>query len=163
MKEIVVTLAFVLASAGAQAGLVDLNFVNVSAPPINCVFDTSCTETVFDTTSPIAFPGWPADAGFFLQSRTFTGNAGAPAAGLYGYEYRVDLDVPHGVTGPGDECLFAVTLDFGPIVPMDFDGSGTLSSAYVVTGGALGTIAPTVVQQDGSSVNFIFALEGDTG
>jgi hypothetical protein len=163
MKKLVTGAGLALTLAGAQAGPVNLNAVFVSAPAINCIFDTSCITPVFDSTSPITFPGWPTNAPFFLQSRTFDGTSGAPAAGLYGYEYRVDLDIPSGLSGPMDECLYSVTIDFGPIVPMDFDGSGTLNPVYVVTGGAVGSIAPHAVLQDGSQVTFVFAEEADTG
>jgi hypothetical protein len=86
---------------------------------------------------------------------------------LYGYEYRIDLNIAPGFSGPGETqpfaCIYAVTIDFGPIVPMDFDGSGTLSSGYFVTEGGLGVIAPNSVFQDGSQVTFTFAAEADTG
>jgi len=163
MKKIILMTFSALAWTGAQAGPVNLNYVFVSAPPINCVFDTSCITPVSDTTSRIPFPGWPANTPFFLQSRAFDGTSGAPAAGLYGYEYRVDLDVPAKFTGPSGECLYSVTIDFGSIVPMDFDGSGTKNPVYVITEGGIGTIAPDAVLQDGSQVTFVFAAEGDTG
>jgi hypothetical protein len=82
MKKFIMTTILVLALASAQAGLVSLNFVNVGAPAINCVFDPSCITPVFDTTAPIYFPGWSTNAGFFLQSRTSTGSKGSPAAAL---------------------------------------------------------------------------------
>lgn len=163
MKKLITITSLALALVRLQAAPVNLNFVYVSAPPINCVFDPSCSIVVNDSTSPILFPGWPSNAPFFLQSRTFAGKPGSPAAGLYGYEYRADLTIPPGFSGPSDECLFSITIDFGPIVPMNFDGSGTLNPVYVITEGALGSLAPTAVLQDGSQVSFVFAEEGDTG
>ena len=61
-----------------------LKVVDVAAPAINCVFETNCTVVVSDTTGsvPLAFEtGKP-----FLQSRTFAGAEGTPAAGLTGFE-----------------------------------------------------------------------------
>lgn len=52
-----------------------LKVVDVGAPAINCVFDSSCTVTVTDSTAPIPIPAGGTN---FLQSRTFTGKPGAP-------------------------------------------------------------------------------------
>ncbi len=76
MKKLTLFLVFSFFAATAQA--VPLSIVNVSAPPINCVFDASCTVVVNDTTAPITLPG--SGTGFF-QSRTFRGLPGSPAAG----------------------------------------------------------------------------------
>ena len=66
-------------AAPAQAG--PLSFVDVAAPDINCVFNTTCTVTVTDsvgtiTVSPLVWTGTAR-----LQSCTFPGAAGAPGAG----------------------------------------------------------------------------------
>src|SRR2546425_141366 len=66
-----------------------LSVVTVSAPNINCVFETDCTIEVTDSVFNIPVPGATGTAR--LQSRTFAGKPGAPAAGKTGYEYRVDL------------------------------------------------------------------------
>ena len=76
-------------TVGVQAD--PLKVVDVAAPAINCVFETNCTVVVSDTTGglPLAFEaGKP-----FLQSRTFTGAPGTPAAGLTCYEYRVEKEM----------------------------------------------------------------------
>ena len=65
-----------------------LKVVNVSAPAINCVFNPGCTVTVNDTTDNIMMSTGGTG---FLQARTYMGAAGSPAAGLYAYEYRIDL------------------------------------------------------------------------
>ena len=85
MKKLMVVLIFGLAFT---ACVTPLKVVNVGAPAINCVFDASCTVTVTDTAAPIPIP---AGGSNFLQSRTFMGQPGAPANGLYAYEYRIDL------------------------------------------------------------------------
>jgi hypothetical protein len=141
----------------AAASYVPLSIAEVSAPAINCIFDPACTIVVDDTASAIPFPGWPADAPFFIQTRTYKGAPGSPAAGLYGYEYRVDLNHPEGMTGPA-EGIFEVSLTFGPNVPMDFDGSGTLNDVYITTEGAVGDVAPAVVR-NGNRILFDFAAE----
>src|SRR5580765_6931642 len=76
-------------AAMTPAAASPLTVVQVAAPGVNCVFNASCSVTVSDTTGsiPLNFTaGTP-----FLQSRTFSGAPGTPAAGLTGYEYRVDL------------------------------------------------------------------------
>jgi hypothetical protein len=163
VKKIIIASALALALANAHAGITDLNFVFVGDPALNCVFNPSCTITVVDSTSPVLFPGFPTNPSpFFLQSRTFDGVKGAPASGLYGYEYRIDLDLPPGTKVP-DECLFSLTVDFGPIVPLDYDGSGVKNPVYVITTGAVGNIEPDAVVQNGSQVTFVWAAEADTG
>jgi hypothetical protein len=77
--------------AGAQAA--PLNIVNVGAG-IDCLFNTNCADTAIESTSPITLPGTTGSG--FLQTRIITGGSNAPAAGLFGYEYRIDLT---GITG----------------------------------------------------------------
>jgi hypothetical protein len=152
MKKITLFLLFSLSAATAQA--VPLTVVNVSAPPINCIFDASCTVVVNDTTAPINLSG--SGTGFF-QSRTFRGLPGSPAAGLYAYEYRVDLRNAVGVTNIG--CVTEVTLNFGPVVStLDFNGDGAKSDqVFVVTGGGLGTVGIASAEQTGGQITFRFS------
>ena len=73
----------------AAALATPLKAVTVAAPDVNCVFDPSCKLTVADTVGDISVPGVTGKA--VLQSRTFSGAAGAPGEGLTGYDYRIDL------------------------------------------------------------------------
>jgi hypothetical protein len=152
MKKTALFLLFSFFAAAAQA--VPLTVVNVSAPPINCVFDASCTVVVNDTTAPINLSG--SGTGFF-QSRTFRGLPGSMAAGLYAYEYRVDLRNAVGVTNIG--CVNSVTLNFGPVVgTLDFNGDGTRSDqVFVVTGGGLGSVGIASADQVGNLITFNFS------
>src|SRR4051812_35651604 len=86
-----------------------LKVVEVSAPAINCVFETSCIIYVGDTTGNILFPTL-APGTAWLQSRTFSGLAGAPAAGLTGYEYRISMTQASG----SSDCIIAFNVNFGP-------------------------------------------------
>ncbi len=140
-----VVLGLVFMTGCAQ--LDHLKTVNVSASTVYCIFDPSCTVTVTDSsTTPI-----PMKAGgtAFLQSRTFAGKPGTPASGLYGYEYRIDLEQAvettvdvEGVATKHIPCLLSMTLDFGPIVDtLDYDGDGKAGDLiYVVTSGGPGRI-----------------------
>src|SRR5204862_2472106 len=87
-----------------------LKIVEVSAPAVNCVFETDCTLHVGDTSSNITLPTiGPGTA--WLQSRTFSGQAGAPGAGLTGYEYRISLTQASGQA----DCASTLTVNFGPL------------------------------------------------
>jgi hypothetical protein len=141
--------AVVLATATlAQAG--PLTVVQVAAPGVNCVFVASCTITVSDTSSniPLGFAaGTP-----FLQSRTFTGVAGTPAAGLTGYEYRVDMRSASGAV----ECLLGLVVNFGPVTQLPYK-AGSNAHIYVVTQGGLGTVGIKSAEQDGDVITFEFS------
>ena len=88
-----------------------LKVVNVSAPAINCVFNPGCTVTVNDTTDNIMMSTGGTG---FLQARTYMGAAGSPAAGLYAYEYRIDLR--NAVGAVAISCIDWMTISFGPVV-----------------------------------------------
>ena len=152
MKKLTLFLLFSFFGATSQAA--PLSVVNVSAPPINCAFDNSCTIVVNDTTAPINLPG--SGSGFF-QSRTFRGLPGSPAVGLYGYEYRVDLRNAVGITNIG--CVSSVTINFGPVVStLDFNNDGARSDqVFVVTGGGLGSVGIASAEQVGDQITFNFS------
>jgi hypothetical protein len=140
--------AFALASATlAAAG--PLTVVQVKAPDVVCVFQTSCSVTVTDSTAdiPLNFSaGTP-----FLQSRTFTGAPGTPAAGLTGYEYRVDMRS----AGGSVDCLLGLVVDFGPVQALPYR-AGTKADVYVITQGGLGSIGVKSAEQTGSVIEFAF-------
>jgi hypothetical protein len=152
MKKLALFLLCTFFTTTAHA--IPLSVVNVSAPPINCVFDASCTVVVNDTTAPINLPG--SGTGFF-QSRTFRGLPGSPAAGRYAYEYRVDMRNAVGITNIG--CVTGVTINFGPVVStLDFNGDGTAGDqVFVVTGGGLGTIGIASAEKVGNNITFTFS------
>ncbi len=131
-----------------------LKVVNVGAPAINCVFDPSCTVTVTDTTDTIPIPTGGTN---FLQSRTFIGIPGAPANGLYAYEYRIDLRNALGITYI--PCISSMTIEFGPVVStLDYDGDGvTGDQVYVVTSGGLGSIGLASAEKEDNTITFTFS------
>ena len=117
-----------------------LSRVNVRAPDVNHVFSPTGTITVSDI-APALTPNGASGAGF-LQSRLFPqAPAGTPAAGNYGYEYRIALDGASG-GGPG-ACIRSLTVDFGPVLAFDYDGSGTASQVFTTTQGGLGSVGPS--------------------
>jgi hypothetical protein len=142
----------------------NLKKVNVSASAVYCLFDPSCAVTVIDSsTTPI-----PMQAGgtAFLQSRTFLGQPGTPANGLYGYEYRIDLEkavqTKIQVEEVGDltymPCLRSITIEFGPIIDtLDYDSNGEAGDlAYVVTSGGPGKIGLGSIERYHGLLTFNF-------
>jgi hypothetical protein len=146
--------AGLLAGAFGTATAAPLSVVTVSAPAINCVFETDCTVVVTDTVGPLTLPGyWTGNPR--LQSRTFLGQAGAPGAGKTAYEYRIDLT---GAQAVGDiACVTDLAIDFGPIAKLQYNRGGPLDDVFVITKGGLGTIGLAYAEQTGSIVTFTFS------
>ncbi len=127
-----------------------LKVAHVNAPAVNCVFDPSCTIAVTDSTDSIPLPTGGTN---FLQSRTFVGQPGAPADGLYGYEYRIDLRNAMGITHI--PCVNSLKIEFGPVVStLDYDGDGNADQVYVITSGGLGSVALDSVDKSGNDITF---------
>lgn len=137
----------------AAASAAPLDIVTVGAPAINCKFDTDCTITVTDSSDHFTIGPTTGDA--FLQSRTWPpGESGTTAEGLYGYEYRLDLRQLAGVTAL--PCIDQFTIDFGPVVPLDYNDDGSSDDVWVVTAGGLGTVAPSSAHKVGDTITFSF-------
>ena len=142
--------AVLAAPAAVQAA--SLNVVKVTAPDVNCVFDPSCKLTVTDSVSDIVAPGIMGKA--ILQSRTFSGAAGAPGAGLTGYEYRVDMT--QATTSNDAACVSDLTVDFGPLMKLQYDKVGPDDDVYVVTKGGLGSIGLFSADMTDTKITFVF-------
>jgi hypothetical protein len=140
-------------SQAAPEAATALTIANISAAAADCVFDAGCAAFPGNMASSFGF-SFTSGAGF-LQSRTLPrGEVGTAGAGLYAYEYVVDL---RELVGSGNPvCVNSVTLDFGPVVPLDYDGDSSLEQAYVVTSGGAGSLAPSSIEQTGSSLTFQF-------
>lgn len=151
MKKLAFALLLCFTPFAVEA--VPLKVVNVSAPAINCVFNPACTVTVNDTSDNI--PMSTGGTGF-LQSRTYPGAPGSPAAGLYAYEYRIDLRNAVGATAIS--CIDWMTISFGPVVgSLNYGGDAKPDQVFVVTGGGIGTIGLASAIQTGSNIKFNFA------
>ena len=142
-------IAGVMVAWPRAADTAPLKILKVSAPAINCVFQASCTITVNDSTGAIAMPLIQTPGTVWMQSRTFTGAANTPAAGMTGYEYRISMTQAAG-TG---ECLLGFTINFGPVVQLPYQ-QNNLAHVYVVTGGGLGTIGIKSAEQTGDVITF---------
>ena len=131
-----------------------LTFVNVSAPGIYCVFNVTCTVTVTDTVDTIVVPPALWSGTGRLQSRTFIGAAGSPAAGKTAYEYRVDMS--QAVSDGEVPCVTSIDVDFGPLTKLQYNKVGALADVFVVTKGGLGNVGLYAVEQNGSVISFTF-------
>jgi hypothetical protein len=148
----VIAIAVLALALGASAvAAKPLKIVTVSAPAINCVFNATCTLTVTDSSGNLDMPFLATPGTAWLQSRTFTGAAGTPGAGLTGYEYRLSMTQAAGFS----DCVLGLVIDFGPVTKLPYT-TGTLSDVYVVTGGGVGTIGLKSADQDGNIITFEF-------
>jgi hypothetical protein len=151
MKKL--SLALLLSFAPFVVKAVPLKVVDVSAPAINCVFDTPCTITVNDTSGNVTLSGGGTG---FLQSRTFKGLPGSPAAGLFAYEYRLDLRNAVGTLNIA--CVDWMMISFGPVVgSLNYGDDPKPDQVFVVTNGGIGTIGLASAIQTGSNIKFNFA------
>lgn len=139
---------FVLLLAAAPALVAQpLKIVKVGAPAINCVFNPTCKVTVSDLSAAIWTNG-------FLQSRYYRASAGAPAAGYYVYEYRIDLRQVAGITFI--PYITSLTVNFGANTKFDFNGDGSKDDVFVVTSGGLGNIGVKSAVRSGNNITFTF-------
>ena len=136
-----------------------LTVVNVAAPHINTFFDPDGTIIVADWAPALVLPG-TMGAGF-VQSRQFPrGVAGTVGADLYPFLYRIDA---RRMTSLGATvCVGSLTLDFGPVTPLDYAGTGP-AHVFVITQGGLGTVVPSSAEQVGDQITLHFAPGVCTG
>jgi len=146
------TVSLIAAPAAATAG--QLSVVTVSAPAVNCVFETDCTVTVTDSVGKIPLPNLTSGEAR-LQTRTFPGKPPAPAGGKTGYEYRVDLTTA--VTNIDFSCVTDLAVDFGPVTKLQYNNVPPTDDVYVVTHGGLGKIGILTAEQNGSLITFTFS------
>jgi hypothetical protein len=144
-----------MAAVPVSAAAAPLTVVNVGAPAINCVFNTSCKVVVNDSVGNFTPPG--DTSGGRLQSRTYPGVAPAPAAGKLAYVYRVDLTSVHGILSV--TCVSAISFNFGPIAKEPYTPGG-LKHMFVVTSGGLGSVGVASATQVGSTVRVNFGAGG---
>lgn len=140
---------FLATACAAQAA--KLTVVEVSFPAVNCVFDARCRILVTDSVGHIPMPFIVAAGTAWLQSRSFTGAPGTPAAGLTGYMYRISLTQ---AAGFGD-CLLGFVIDFGPITKLPYESGSPPADVFVGSlGGGLGAIGLASAERDGDVITF---------
>ena len=152
-NRLLVTALLALTGAGACDGTT-LEIAEVGAPSVNCVFDADCTVSVTDKVDSLVLNGMIGSG--FLQSRTLpVGEPGTVGAGLYAYEYRVDLR--NNVGALNIACAVSLDIDFGAVAALDYDGDGNPEHVYVVTSGGLGSVPLASAVQTGDQITFSFS------
>src|SRR5499427_2132206 len=124
----------------------------VHAPAVNCVFHPACTITVSDSVGFIPLPYLAAPNTAFLQSRTFSGAPGTPAAGKAGYMYRISLTQ----AGGSGDCLGGLVLNFGPALKLPY-APDKVADVFVITSGGLGSVGLKSAERFGEVIVFELA------
>jgi hypothetical protein len=150
--RVVAGAAAALALGVAAARAQPLTVVEVNAPAVNCVFHPACIITVSDTVGFIPLPYLAAPNTAFLQSRTFSGAPGTPAAGRAGYMYRISLTQ----AGGSADCLGGLVLNFGPALKLPY-APNKLADVFVITSGGLGSIGLKSAERFGEVIVFELA------
>lgn len=159
-----VALSIIVATGCRLKSELNLKKVTASSSAVQCLFDQSCSVTVGDSnTNPIPMQ---IKGTAFVQSRTFAGKSGTPASGLYGYEYRIDLEKGFETKIQVEElgeltyipCLRSIAFEFGPIVDtLDYNGDGEVGElAYVVSSGGPGKISLGPIERYHGKLTFNF-------
>ncbi|MEV4431102.1 M64 family metallopeptidase [Streptomyces sp. R-07] len=134
----------------------NLRAADVTSTIIECVFAPSGAPVPNDIAPAIQIAG--ATGSGSLQSRLYPhGVAGSVGAGRYPYEYRVDMTP---VSGPlPAAAVRTLSLDFGPVSRINYDGTGG-SDLFVITQGGPGTVRPTSVTQRENRLTIAFGAPG---
>lgn len=140
--------AAVLCTA-APAHSTHLTVVEVDAPAVDCVFDTSCKMGTNDSSGAMRFTQFGEEA--FLLSSTYSGQPGSAAAGLTAYLYRVDLTEATAHT----ECVGGLVLNFGPVTKLTYPQNQP-GQVFVITKGGVGSVGIKSAEQDGDVITFTF-------
>ena len=138
--------------AGGRREATTLRLVAVAAPDINRIFTGEESVTVEDSTAAFA----TESAAGFVQSRTFPRGTTPATTGLQAYLYRIVVERAGDRAGAG---LTSLTVPFGPVAEVDYDGTGP-SGSFVVTAGALGAVGPATAEVTGDAITFAFAPPG---
>jgi hypothetical protein len=133
----------VLSAYNAPEPTTPLRLVDVGAPEINTWFDPAASVVVSDTAPDLTLVGTSGPG--FVQSRLIPqGLSGTGAAGLFGYEFRIDMT---GSSSTGATVgVSRLEVDVGPISPLAYAGTGP-ADIYVVTHGGLGNVHPTAAER----------------
>lgn len=121
-----------------------LSLVEMEGSDAHCIFSTDCSVTLDGTTSGFTFD-LTTGAGLLQSYRWPHGQTGTTGAGLIPYLYRIDMQELIGAGNPA--CITSLSLDFGPIVPLDYDGDGSLDHGFMVSDSASG-VSPSSVTHD---------------
>jgi hypothetical protein len=134
-----------------------LNIV-VAKNDLGCLFQSNCKIDILlpdnQVLSDIVTSGTKGKG--ILQSTSTKCESNAPAAGMYVYQYVVNLT--DWQAGSGNAPTFtSFTINFGPIVDsLDFNGDGQKGDQVFVSKNGLGTVIPREAIYDGTRITFKF-------
>jgi hypothetical protein len=129
--------------------------IDLSSPAIRCVFSTHqhCNLDGTDTVGAIAIPGISGNA--VLHTLTFPAFVDSPAAGTYGYEFRLDLS--QATAGPTKACITRLTVEAGAIRKLPYTGRDALFDVFVQNTHVAGMVGVASAERSGQSITFAFA------
>jgi hypothetical protein len=134
------------------AGAASLSVVEVSLSLVNCVFESDCTVVVNDSIGHIPIANLTGGSPR-LETRTLLGKTGAPAAGKFIYQYRIDLS--NAETDNEFSCVTDLTVDFGAITKLSYN-KAVPSDVFVINSGGVGRIGLLSAEQNGDQIRFTF-------
>ncbi|MGN6183505.1 MAG: hypothetical protein ACTHQM_07610 [Thermoanaerobaculia bacterium] len=142
MKQLALGLVCLALAPHATAQLTKVNVTRAQLEPL---FGTA---RVTDVVTPIWTNGK-------LHSRVYRAATGTPAAGLYVYEYSIDLRDVVGITSI--PFISSLAIDFGPVIStLDFDANHQSDQLFILKGLGLGNIAPSSANKSGNTITFTF-------
>jgi hypothetical protein len=131
-----------------------LTITNLSSPAVRCVFATNkhCNLDGTASTGAIPIPGIAGSA--VLRSLTFPAEPESSAAGLKGYEFRLDLT--QATAGPTRACVTQLTLDAGPLSPLPYTARGDKFEVFVINTHVAGFVGLASAERTGPAITFVF-------
>jgi hypothetical protein len=147
--------ALMLAPWALPARAEPLTVVDLSSPAVRCVFATNKHCNLRGTASVGAIPIAGIAGSAVLHSLTFPADPDSPAAGLTGYEFRVDLT--QATTGPTKACVTQLTLDAGPPSRLPYTGRDDRFDVFVINTRVTGFVGLASAERAGPAITFVFA------
>jgi hypothetical protein len=132
-----------------------LTIIELSSPALRCVFATNrhCNLNSTASFAAIPIPGIAGSA--VLHSLTFAADPDSPAAGLTGYEFRLDLT--QATAGPTKVCVTQLKLDVGPLSRLPYTGRADQFDVFVINTRAAGFVGLASADRAGPAITFVFA------
>ncbi len=164
--EYLLRIAVVLLPSSVASQPRPLDFVEVDAGTISCMFSKKCKVFAHETAGAITLPSGVSGKAW-LRSRTFRGSRGSPAAGKRGYQYQVDLTQATSLSET--PCVTDLAVDFGEVIPMKYGSAGSGNHVYVIAHGESRSVGLFAAEADGNVVTFTFnepvcaGINADTG
>jgi hypothetical protein len=132
-----------------------LTTIDLSSPALRCVFATNkrCNLDGTASVGAIPIPGIAGSA--ILHSLTFPAAPDSPAAGLTGYEFRVDLS--KATAEATKVCVTRLTLDVGRLSRLPYTGRAELFDVFIINTHVPGLVGLASAERAGAAIKFVFA------